>query len=56
MREELQERFLEEGRLAGKAEGKEETLRSNILALRDVLAPEVLAEKLQVPLDYVLQT
>ena len=54
MREELQERFLEEGRLAGKAEGKEETLRSNILALRDVLAPEGLAEKLQVSLDYVL--
>ncbi len=54
-KEEWRERFLEEGERKGLKKGEEKAIRSNILVLRDVLTPEVLAEKLQVPLDYVLQ-
>ena len=50
-KEEWRERFLEEG----EQKGKQENLRANILALRDLLTPEVLAERLQVSLDEVLQ-
>ena len=39
-----------EGREEGLLEGQAETIR----ALKDVVEPEVIAEKLQLPLDYVL--
>ena len=66
-KEEWKERYLEEGerrreqkgKLAGLKEGEQKgeqkKLRDNIVALRDLLTPEVLAEKLQVSLDEVLQ-
>ena len=39
-----------EGREEGRVEEREKTIR----ALKDVVEPEVIAEKLQLPLDYVL--
>ena len=49
------EEGLRQGRQQGIKEGLEQERRSRILALRDVLSPQVLAEKFEVPLDYVLQ-
>ena len=49
------EEGLRQGRQQGIEEGLEQERRSRILALRDVLSPQVLAEKFEVPLDYVLQ-
>lgn len=46
---------LQEGIEEGIERGQEQERRSRILALRDVLSPQVLAEKFEVPLDYVLQ-
>ena len=62
-REEFLKQGAEEGLRQGGQQGIEEGLergqeqerRSRILALRDVLSPQVLAEKFEVPLDYVLQ-
>ena len=62
-REEFLKQGAEEGLRQGRQQGIEEGLergqeqerRSRILALRDVLFPQVLAEKFDVPLDYVLQ-
>lgn len=45
----------EEGLRQGRQQGLEQERHSRILALRDVLSPQVLAEKFEVPLDYVLQ-
>ena len=38
----------------GRAEGRVEERENTIRALKDVVEPEVMAEKLQLPLDYVL--
>ena len=42
------------GYLDGKEEGREETMRANIISLRGILDPTIIAEQFKVPLDRVL--
>jgi predicted transposase/invertase (TIGR01784 family) len=43
----------EQGRKEGRKEGQEEGIKKSIRLLKDVLSPEIIAEKFSLPLDYV---
>lgn len=42
------------GFLEGKEEGREETLRANIIALKELLDPAIIAKQFKVPLEQVM--
>ena len=54
-REQAREQALKEGIIRGKLEGEANGIRKSIRTLKDVLSPEILAEKFQLPLDDVLR-
>lgn len=47
--------YFSKGHKEGHEEGREETLKENILAIRDLIAPEVIAQRFKVPLEQVLK-
>ncbi len=49
----IAQKMLDERRI-GYLDGKEEMLRTNIIALKGILDPTIIAEQFKVPLDRVL--